>query len=131
MFVYGGVMMSINPRMETEEDIQLIKEYTLLPILLDMLARDMDELKVNQDKIIYNHIIFYLQEVESSIYPELQMIKNKMRKQDIKILHTDMSSQGVDVEYKVRGYIHHFKLLRSLVKAELMSMLLNLRRRLK
>ncbi|NHN33667.1 hypothetical protein [Paenibacillus agricola] len=124
-------MMSVNPRIETEEDIHLIKEYTLLPILLDMLARDIDELKVNQDRIIYNHIIFYLQEVESSIYPELQIIKNKMRKQDIKILNTSTNSQGVDVEYKVRGYIHHFKLLRSLVKAELMSMLLNLRRRLK
>ncbi|WP_240421922.1 hypothetical protein [Paenibacillus periandrae] len=123
--------MRINQINETEEDIQLIKDYTLLPILLDMLARDIDELKVNQDRIIYNHVIFYLQEVESSIYPELQTIKNKMREKNIKILHTHMNSLGVDVEYMVRGYIHHFKMLRSLVKAELMSTLLNLRRRLK
>lgn len=122
--------MSINPRIETEEDVQIIKEYTLLPILLDMLARDMDELKMYRDKIVYNHVIFYLMEVEKSIYPELQSIKSRMKKQDITVLNTEMNTLGIDVEYKVRGYIHHFKMLRSLVKAELMTMLMNLRRRL-
>ncbi|MDQ0876516.1 hypothetical protein QFZ77_005175 [Paenibacillus sp. V4I3] len=122
--------MSINPRIETEEDVQIIKEYTLLPILLDMLARDMDELKIYRDKIVYNHVLFYLKEVEHSIYPELQSIKRKMRTQDIKVLNTEMNSLGINVEYKVRGYIHHFTMLRSLVKAELMTMLMKMRRRL-
>jgi hypothetical protein len=123
-------MMSVNPRIETEEDIQIIKEYTLLPILLDMLARDIDELGMYQDKIVYNHVIFYLKEVEQSIYPELQTIKSKMRKQDMKVLHTEMNALGIEVEYKIRGYTHHFNMLRSLIKAELMTMLMNLRRRL-
>lgn len=123
--------MSVNSRVETEEDIQIIKEYTLLPILLDMLARDIEELNLYKDKIVYHHVIFYLREVESSIYPELQAIKSRMRERNIKILHTDMNTLGIDVEYKVRGYIHHFKMLRSLVKAELMTTLMNLRRRLK
>ncbi|WP_051620354.1 hypothetical protein [Paenibacillus sp. UNC451MF] len=123
--------MSVNSRVETEEDIQIIKEYTLLPILLDMLARDIEELNLYKDKVVYNHVIFYLKEVESSIYPELQAIKSKMRERSIKVLHTDMNTLGIDVEYKVRGYIHHFKMLRSLVKAELMTTLMNLRRRLK
>ncbi len=50
--------MSVNPSIETEEDIQIIKDYTLLPILLDMLARDMDTLKMYQDKIVFRHVIF-------------------------------------------------------------------------
>jgi hypothetical protein len=124
-------IMSVNPRLETEGDIQIIKEYTLLPILLDMLARDIQDLTLYQDKIVYNHVLFYLKEVETSIYPELQSIKSKMRKQDIKVLSTQMNTLGIEVEYKVRGYIHHFRMLRSLVKAELMTMLMNLRRRLK
>jgi hypothetical protein len=123
--------MSINPRVETEEDIQIIKEYTLLPILLDMLARDLDELRIYKDKIVYNHVIFYLKEVEDSIYPELQSIKSRMRKRDIKVLNTEMNAKGIEVEYKVRGYIHHFTMLRSLVKAELMTTLMNMRRRLR
>jgi hypothetical protein len=122
--------MSVNPRIETEEDIQIIKEYTLLPILLDMLARDIDELQINQDKIVFNHVIFYLREVERSIYPKLQSLKGKMKTHDIRVLRTEMNALGIEVEYKVRGYIHHFNMLRSLVKAELMTMLMNLRRRL-
>jgi hypothetical protein len=123
--------MHMNSRIETEEDIQIIKEFTLLPVLLDMLARDLDELKMHQDKIVYNHVIFYLTEVENSIYPQLQTLRSRMKQQDIKVLNTEMNALGIDVEYKVRGYIHHFKMLRSLVKAELMTMLMNLRRRLK
>jgi hypothetical protein len=122
--------MSAHPRIESEEDLQLIKEYTLLPILLDMLARDIEELQMYDDKIIYNHVIYYLHDVEQSVYPELQRIKTQMQKRDIRILSKDTNNMGIIVEYKIRGYIHHFTMLRSLVKAELMSMLMNLRRRL-
>ncbi|KRE96472.1 hypothetical protein ASG89_31425 [Paenibacillus sp. Soil766] len=127
MFAYGGENMSGTSRVETEEDVQMIKEYTLLPILLDMLARDMEELKVYKDKIVYNHILFYLREVEMGIYPELQQLKSKMKQREIKVIHTEMNALGIQVEYKVRGYIHHFTMLRSLVKAELMTMLMNMR----
>ncbi|NOU76316.1 hypothetical protein GC098_34025 [Paenibacillus sp. LMG 31458] len=119
--------VSSSSRIETEEDVQIVKEYTLLPILLDMLARDMEELKVYKDKIVYNHILFYLREVEMAIYPELQSIKSQMKKRDIKVIHTETNALGINVEYKVRGYIHHFTMLRSLVKAELMTTLMNMR----
>ncbi|WNR46590.1 hypothetical protein [Paenibacillus roseipurpureus] len=119
--------MSGASRVETEEDVQMIKDYTLLPILLDMLARDMEELKVYKDKIIYNHILFYLREVEMAIYPELQRLKSVMKQRDIKVLHTETNALGIQIEYKVRGYIHHFTMLRSLVKAELMTTLMNMR----
>jgi hypothetical protein len=124
-------IMGINLRVETEEDLQIIKDYTLLPILLDMLARDIEDLEMYKGKIVYNHVIFYLKEVETLIYGELQGIRNRMKKLDIKILSTDMNVKGIDVEYKVRGYIHHFYMLRSLVKAELMIMLMNLRKRIR
>ncbi len=121
--------MGVNPRIEAEEDFQIIKEYTLLPILLDMLARDMNELKKHRDKMIYNHVLMYLKEIEEAIYPELRDLKRRMRARDIRILHTEKNAQGIRVEYKVRGYIHYFTMLRSLVKAELMTLLMNMRRR--
>ncbi|MDO3677629.1 hypothetical protein [Paenibacillus ehimensis] len=122
--------MNTNPRVETEEDIQIIKEFTLLPILLDMLARDIDELTMYRNKLVYNHVISYLRDIENSVYAEMQTVKRKLKAHDIKIIKTEMNGLGIDVEYKIRGYIHHFKMLRSLVKAELMTMLANLRRRL-
>ncbi|SDN92812.1 hypothetical protein SAMN04487897_10625 [Paenibacillus sp. yr247] len=122
--------MRVDLRVENEEDVQIIKEFTLLPILLDMLTRDMEELKVNKDKIVYNHVLYYLREVETVIYPQLQSIKSSMKKRDIKVLNTTTNAVGINVEYKVRGYIHHFTMLRSLVKAELMTTLMNMRRAL-
>ncbi|GGA12822.1 hypothetical protein GCM10008018_67240 [Paenibacillus marchantiophytorum] len=119
--------MKVSSRIETEEDVQIIKEYTLLPILLDMLARDMEELKIYKDKIVYNHVLFYLREVENAIYPQLQQLKSSMKQRDIKVIQTEMNALGIHVEYKVRGYIHHFTMLRSLVKAELMTTLMNMR----
>lgn len=131
-FPYNGVIMmkgNGNPSVETAEDVQIVKEYTLLPILLDMLARDTKELQHYRDKLIYNHLIFYLQEVEGLIDTELQRLKSRMRKQGITILRTTTNVPGIEVEYKVRGYIHQFSIMRSLVKAELMTMLMNLRGR--
>ena len=122
--------MSVNTHVETDEDVQLIKEYTILPILLDMLSRDSEELKVHKDKIVYGHVLFYLKEVENAIYPEIQSIKSKMKKRDIKVLKTSMTALGINVEYKVRGYVHHFTMLRSLIKAELMTTLMRMRRSL-
>jgi hypothetical protein len=129
MFYNGGEKMSVVSRVENAEDVQIIKEYTLLPILLDMLTRDMEELKIYKDKIVYNHVLFYLKEVESDIYPQIQIIKNSMKKRDIKVLSTITNAVGINVEYKVRGYIYYFTMLRSLVKAELMTTLMNMRRR--
>lgn len=122
--------MSVMTNVETDEDVQLIKEFTLLPILLDMLSRDCEELRVHKDKIIYSHILFYLKEVENAIYPEIQSIKSRMKKRDIKVLNTSMTALGINVEYKVRGYIHHFTMIRSLIKAELMTTLMRMRRSL-
>ncbi|MDQ0896284.1 MULTISPECIES: hypothetical protein [unclassified Paenibacillus] len=122
--------MSLDEQAITNDDLQLVKEYTLLPILLDMLTRDMNEMKAFEDRIIYNHVIHYLQDIEGTIYRVIQEIKQKMRQRGIKILSTTPGKSGIDVEYKIRGYVHHFSMLRSLVKAELMTTLSDLRSRL-
>ncbi|OAB30290.1 hypothetical protein PMSD_21160 [Paenibacillus macquariensis subsp. defensor] len=119
--------MNSNLSIETEEDIQIIKEYTLLPILLDMLARDIDHLMIYKDKIIYQYVICQLRDVEQSIYPILQKLKRSMKQRHISILNTELNTLGVEVEYKVRGYIHHFNMLRGLIKAEIFTMLMSLR----
>lgn len=116
-----------NSTFETEEDIQIVKEYTLLPILLDMLARDIEELRLYGDKIIFHHVIVYLHGIEKTIHLELKNLRVQMRQHHIQILDTTMDAVGVNVEYKVRGYIHYFKMLRSLVKAELMTLMTKLR----
>ncbi|WP_405461495.1 hypothetical protein [Paenibacillus sp. HJGM_3] len=112
-------------RMETEDDIQLIKRYTLMPILLDMLARDAEELAAYRDKIVYNHLLYYLKEVETALFRHLQTAKQELRQRDIRILSTEANVKGIHVEYQIRGYVHQFNMLRSLIKAELMTLLMH------
>jgi hypothetical protein len=100
--------LSINPILETDEDLQLVKEYVLLPILIDMLNRDVVELKAYSDRIIFSHLVYYLNEVEHLIYLELQRNKIEMRKRNIKILGQEKGNLGVEVDYKIRGYTHKF-----------------------
>jgi hypothetical protein len=121
-------MMVLSQRLETKEDLQLIKDYTLLPILLDMLTRDTEEIKRYLQKIVYRHLLFYVGEVNMSIFTEMDRIRTLMKGRAIKILSTNPTAMGIEVEYKVGGYIHHFTMLRSLIKAELMNMLIILGR---
>ncbi|MHA0857322.1 hypothetical protein [Paenibacillus sp. CMAA1364] len=119
--------MNAHPSIETEEDIQIVKEYTLLPVLLDMLARDSEYLAMYPDKLIYKYVIYHLQEIEQSIYSILHNLKQRMKQRQIIMLNTEMNRLGIDVEYQVRGYTHHFHILRSLIRAELITLLMSLR----
>ncbi|GKS12916.1 hypothetical protein YDYSY3_39160 [Paenibacillus chitinolyticus] len=112
-----------------EEETRLVKEFTLYPILLDMLARDTEDLKIFSDKIVYHHILLYLQDIENLIHAEIHTIRLTMKKRDIKILNTNRTVAGVEVDYLVRGYVRHFNMLRSMIKADLLTLLMSLRRK--
>ncbi|MNI51362.1 hypothetical protein D3C73_1060860 [compost metagenome] len=124
------IVMSTPSRVETAEDLLLVKGYVLLPILLDMLSRDIDRLQAFADGVIFHHLIFYLREMESFIFAELHHLKKGLKQHNIRIVSVDTNAAGIEVLYKVRGYQHNFTMLRSLVKAELMTTMMKLRRRL-
>ncbi|WP_217560136.1 hypothetical protein [Paenibacillus sp. GbtcB18] len=119
--------MSERSIMDVEEETRLVKDFTLYPILLDMLARDADDLNVYSDKIVYHHILLYLKDIENLIHAEIHTLRLTMKKRDIKILNTNRTVTGVEVDYLVRGYVRHFNMLRSLIKADLLTLLMSLR----
>lgn|GEM_PF-2514001 len=104
-------------------EIQLVKEYALLPILLGMIARDTGKLRLSKDKIIYNHLLYYLDEVERTIHGLQAQNKIRMRQLDMFVLNNKTNADGVKVQYKHCGYEKSFSMLRPLIKAELMNML--------
>jgi hypothetical protein len=122
------IKLSVQSRVETDEDLQLVKGYVLLPVLLDMLNRDINKLQVFADGVIFNHVIFYLREVEELIFTEIPSLKKRLKQRGIQIISVDTHAAGIDVQYKVRGYLHKFSMLRSLVKAELMTAMMKLRK---
>lgn len=101
----------------TEEDIQLVKEYVLLPILLDALERDiiiMRTVKLNMD-VIYEKS---LRQAQDQIIAEVVLLRKKMSKRGIKVYEQKQTKLFLEARYLCRGYHHKFSMLWGLVKAE-------------
>ncbi|WP_410511682.1 hypothetical protein PaeBR_16630 [Paenibacillus sp. BR2-3] len=104
--------------LETEGDLQLVKEYILLPILLDVLERDIKTLgtvKLKMD-VIYVKVLRSAQDLITS---DVTMIRKKMRSRGIKVYEQQRTELCIEAHYLCRGYHHRFSMLWGLVKAEL------------
>lgn len=122
--------MPSRPSLEAESDTELIKEFALYPILLDMLSRDAGELAMYDNKIVFVHLTRYLQELERLLHAERRGLKQKLKRRGIAVISNELTAQGIQIDYRVRGYIHHFEMMRSRIKAELTVLLQDLRGRL-
>ncbi|WP_163857959.1 hypothetical protein [Paenibacillus elgii] len=104
--------------LETEEDLQLVKEFILLPLLLDVLERDISALETTPLKmfIIYTK---KLRHIQDQITADLVPIRTKLRERGIKIYEQKRTKMRIEACYLCRGYHRHFSMLWGLVKAEL------------
>lgn len=104
--------------LETEEDLQLVKEYILLPLLLDVLERDIKALgtvKLKMDRVY----IKILRSAQDLITTDITLLRRKMRGRGIKVYEQRRTELCIDAHYLCRGYQHRFSMLWGLVKAEL------------
>jgi hypothetical protein len=114
--------MISSSRIETETEIDLIKRHVLLPILLDMLHRDLGKMKELSTGIIFGYVAYDLNQIEQLVLDEVQRTKKKMQDRYIKVLSIETSPPGIDISYKIGGYTHQYLMLRSLVKAEIFTL---------
>ena len=120
-------MLSTGP-METEEDVLLVKKHILLVTLLDVLDRDTARLSgALAGGIVSAHVQHYLRSLQDKVGLELVKIRKGMRQRGIKVTETSRTAKGIEARYLCRGYQHQFTMLWSLVKAELIAVLLRLR----
>ncbi|MBG9564922.1 MULTISPECIES: hypothetical protein [Paenibacillaceae] len=104
--------------LETEGDLQLVKEYILLPILLDVLERDIKALgtvKLKMD-VVY---VRALRSAQDLITADVTLLRKKMRGRGIKVYEQQRTELCIEARYLCRGYQHRFSMLWGLVKAEL------------
>ncbi|MFD0713499.1 hypothetical protein [Paenibacillus sp. GCM10027626] len=104
--------------LETEGDLHLVKEYILLPILLDVLERDIKalgtvKLKMN---VVY---IKVLRSAQDLITADVMLIRQNMRYRGIKVYEQQRTELCIEARYLCRGYQHKFSMLWGVVKAEL------------
>ncbi|WP_018756485.1 hypothetical protein [Paenibacillus terrigena] len=104
--------------LQTEVDFTLVKQYILLPIVLDVLERDMQTLGMAPLKMptIY---VRNLQQVQRQVHDDLVRIRKQLRAHGLKVYEEKRTKSGVEVLYVCRGYHHTFSMLWSLIKAEI------------
>ncbi|OPA77426.1 hypothetical protein BVG16_13275 [Paenibacillus selenitireducens] len=103
--------------LQTEVDFTLVKQYVILPIVLDVLERDMQTIGTAPLKMpmIY---VRNLRHVQNQVHEDLVRIRKQLRAHGLKVYEEKRTKIGVEVLYICRGYHHTFSMLWSLVKAE-------------
>lgn len=107
---------------QTQEEAELIKQYVLLPLLLDALERDRRALASASLKLpqVYKGLIGLLQNAATA---DLARVRQSMREHGLKVFEERRTKFGIEARYLCRGYTYEFSMLWGLVKAELISRL--------
>jgi hypothetical protein len=103
------------PQTISEEELVLVKEFVLLPVILDVLERDMGKMKLADLKvpIIY---IGNLKQTQDEVTRELYNIRQELRKRGIKVYDREQTANGIKASYVCRGYRHELSFLPSLIR---------------
>jgi len=101
----------------TERERQLVKDYLLLPIMLDVLERDIAA--IGRVKLKFpNLYTAILRSAQDAITTELHGIRKVFRHAGIKVYDEIRTKEGIEAKYLCRGYEHSMMMLWELVKVE-------------
>lgn len=100
------------------DESKLVKDYILLPLLLDVVETDRGILSAGALKMpaITNAIIDRLQKAALA---DLAQVRKNMRERGLKVYEDRKTRLGIEVEFLCRGYHHKLLMLWGLVEAEI------------
>lgn len=107
--------MSASP-LQTEEELLSVKDCVILPILLDVLERDIRSMKHTG---ISDYYVFHLQTIQKMTFAKLAELKRSCRARGIAILETRRQKHSVTIRYRCRGYQHDMELMWDFVRADI------------
>lgn len=100
------------------DESKLVKDYTLLPLLLDVLENDRSilcrsDLKTSE----LTHLM--IDRLQIAALADLTVARRSMRKNDLKVYQHRKTDLGIEVEFVCRGYHHKLSMLWGLIEAEI------------
>lgn len=99
------------------EEIDFVKQYLLLPILLKFLEKDIETI---QNLKLYMSLVYVtnFKFAQREAIKEMNLLGKQMRIRGIKIISQQQFHEGLHAEYLCRGYQHEMTLLWSFIKAQ-------------
>lgn len=106
----------VKPQEIALDELVMVKNCIIFPVILDVLNRDLVKMKKVDFKIPMVYI-GNLQNVQNMVIAELTDLNRELRKRGIKIIERETSSSGIFARYLCRGYSHEVNFLPSMVKS--------------
>lgn len=113
----GRVGTASHPPIQTEEELERVKHYVLLGIVMRILDHDIRVIGTSTIKLprFYESM---LRGIQDRVLLDLAAIKRNFRETGIKVYEEKRETDGLHAAYVCRGYHHRFFMLWGFVKAE-------------
>ncbi|NIK77261.1 hypothetical protein FHS15_002397 [Paenibacillus castaneae] len=111
------VRTASHPPIQTEEELERVKHYVLLGIVMRILDHDIRVIGTSTIKLprFYESM---LRGIQDRVLLDLAAIKRNFRETGIKVYEEKRETDGLHAAYVCRGYHHRFFMLWGFVKAE-------------
>lgn len=108
------------PPLLTKEELEMVKEAVLFPVMLDEIQNDIEKIKRINLKLDLLFVVS-LQNIQKRIFKDNRALKTMLRERGIRIYDERLTSLGIEAEYKCRGYHHQLSLLWSVIRADILQ----------
>lgn len=106
---------NINP---SELELRLIKDYCILPMMMEMVNRNKEKLE-NSEYSIKRLFINSTEMLMRIINKDMQEVRQQIRTMNAVISEVKRNEEGVLYEIRLRGYVSEYALLRHMVRNEM------------
>ncbi|UVI31228.1 hypothetical protein [Paenibacillus spongiae] len=110
--------MQWRPNIPTPEEIIAIRDYVILPYMLDMV--EVDRQKLESDSVSLRLLFEAANgKLADQIHKELVEVRKFLKERQIKVIEEGLFESEMRYKFWVRGYEDHFTLMREVARSEL------------
>ncbi len=101
-----------------KEDIELIRDYILLPIMYTLVTKKISEVKLSSEtlKSLYAKAA---QVLAANIYKDLSKVKQEMMEKEIRVFNEEKHEDILELHYAYRDYEDRLIITKEYMKAEI------------
>lgn len=100
------------------EEFRMIRDYTLLPYILTMVQRNLDDLKYNKS-ILNSAFITAGEEIAKRIAKDIYEVRRDLSRRNIRVSNGEQDDIVMNYQYSCRGYTGTFGITREESRAQI------------
>jgi hypothetical protein len=102
----------------TSEELTMVRDYVLLPLLLTMVQKAADDVK-NSTGILRRHFLLSTQILMDRITKDIYALRKELSKRNIKVINDEQVDLVIYYKILCRGYEERFGMVRDVVRSEI------------